>query len=91
MIQDGKRFKGPVELVQHHERILDGFLTRPRLACDRQPDQPPMAWPGVTMHELEMIIIDKASNSKVCGGKYFFMVAGGGGGVVCVVFCNTNS
>ena len=60
MIQDGKKFKGPVELVQHHERVLDGFLTRPTKACERHPEQQPMAWPGVTMLELEQCILEKA-------------------------------
>ena len=68
MIQDGKLFKGPVELVQHHEKVLDGFLTKPTHPCERTPEQVPMAWPGVTMLELEQAIIDKAvsMNLTVC-------------------------
>ena len=62
MIQEGKKFKGPVELVLHHERVLDGFLTKPSVACERLPDQPPMAWPGVTMNELELALLEKADS-----------------------------
>ena len=62
MIQDGKRFKGPVELINHHEKQLDGFLTKPTLPCERNRDQVPMAWPGVTMLELERALIEKAES-----------------------------
>ena len=62
MIQDGKPFAGPVELIQHHEMVLDGFLTRPTKPCERLPDQAPMAWPGVTMLDLEKLLIDKADS-----------------------------
>lgn len=70
MIQDGKRFKGPVELVEHHQKILDGFLTRPTVACERQADQQPMAWPGVTMFDLEAILHDKTQNMVVSSFLY---------------------
>ena len=60
MIQDGRQFAGPVELVQHHQRNLDGFLCKPTVPCERASDQQPMAWPGVTMLELEMALVEKA-------------------------------
>ena len=60
MIQDGKKFKGPVELIEHHKKVLDGFLTRPNTPCERKPEQVPMAWPGVTMLELDKAILEKA-------------------------------
>ncbi len=62
MIQDGKRFKGPVELIAHHERQLDGFLTKPTIPCERKSEQVPMAWPYVTMLELERALIEKAES-----------------------------
>ena len=65
MIQDGKKFIGPIELVQHHEKVLDGFLTKPTIPCERQLDQQPMAWPLVTMFELEQALIEKAMSMKL--------------------------
>ena len=52
MIQDGKSFPGPVELIQHHKQTLDGFLTKPKIPCERPPGYP-IAWPGVTYLQLE--------------------------------------
>ena len=65
MIQDGKRFRGPVELINHHEKQLDGFLTKPTLPCERKCEQVPMAWPGITMLELERALIEKADSLKL--------------------------
>ena len=61
MIQDGRPFPGPVELVKHHQQHLDGFLTKPTQPCERTSNQEPMAWPGVTMIDLELALNQKAS------------------------------
>ena len=76
MIQDGKRFRGPVELINHHEKQLDGFLTKPTLPCERNLDQVPMAWPGVTMLELERALIEKAEslNLQVNKNRLYYRV-----------------
>ena len=60
MIQDGRKFKDPIELVNHHKRCLDGFLTRPNFPCNRPDGTAPYAWPGVTMVELEKHLLAKA-------------------------------
>jgi len=60
MIPDGRKFPGPVELIQHHSQYLDGFLTKPRVPCARPNGTVPMAWPGVTMLELEQILLEEA-------------------------------
>jgi len=60
MIPDGRNFAGPVELIQHHSQYLDGFLTKPRFPCSRPNGTVPMAWPGVTMLELEQILLEEA-------------------------------
>jgi len=60
MIQDGRRFSGPVELISHHKHNLDGFLTKPRIPCMRPDGVVPMAWPGISMLELEQLVIEKA-------------------------------
>ncbi len=65
MIQDGQKFLGPVELIRHHGHILDGFLTKPAIACNRRSDQLPMAWPSVTYLELEQALYDEAERRKL--------------------------
>jgi len=60
MIQDGRRFPGPIELISHHKHNLDGFLTKPRTPCIRPEGVVPMAWPGISMLELEQLVIEKA-------------------------------
>ena len=60
MIQDGRRFSGPVELINHHKHNLDGFLTKPRIPCILPEGVVPMAWPGISMLELEQLVIEKA-------------------------------
>ena len=65
MIPDGRRFPGPVELIHHHSQYLDGFLTKPKIPCARPNGMVPMAWPGVTMLELEQILLEEASNQKL--------------------------
>ena len=63
MIPDGRKFAGPVELIQHHSQYLDGFLTKPRIPCARPNGTVPMAWPGVTMLELEQILLEEAETT----------------------------
>lgn len=65
MIPDGRPFPGPVELIHHHSQYLDGFLTKPRVPCSRPDGAAPMAWPGVTMLELEMILLEEAEKQKI--------------------------
>jgi len=63
MIPDGRKFPGPVELIQHHSQYLDGFLTKPTIPCARPAGTVPMAWPGVTMLELEQILLEEAETT----------------------------
>ena len=63
MIPDGRKFPGPVELIQHHSQYLDGFLTKPKTPCARPNGTVPMAWPGVTMLELEQILLEEAEST----------------------------
>jgi len=64
MIPDGRRFPGPVELIKHHSTYLDGFLTKPKIPCARPNGVAPMAWPEVTMLELEQILVEEAVEKK---------------------------
>jgi len=69
MIEDGRPFVGPVELIHHHSRFLDGFVTKPTIPCQRPPDVAPLAWPGFTMLELEVELLEEAKKTgikKVC-------------------------
>jgi len=65
MIPDGRKFPGPVELIHHHSKYLDGFLTKPKIPCARPNGTVPMAWPGVTMLELEQILLEEAESQKL--------------------------
>lgn len=65
MIQDGKRFAGPVELIEHHTQNLDGFITMPQHPCNRLPFQPPVAFRGMTYTDLENELLIKAESIKV--------------------------
>nr|KAG5713979.1 hypothetical protein BaRGS_020307 [Batillaria attramentaria] len=52
-IPEGKPFRGPVELIQHYQANMDGFVTHPRTPCNRLPSQAPVAFRGITYHQLE--------------------------------------
>ncbi|KAJ8306172.1 hypothetical protein KUTeg_016717 [Tegillarca granosa] len=64
MIQDGKRFVGPIELIEHHRQHLDGFITMPQHPCNRLPFQPPVAFRGMTYTDLENELLLKAESIK---------------------------
>jgi len=69
MILDGRPFAGPVELIHHHSRYLDGFVTKPTIECQRPDGVAPLAWPGFTMLELEFELLEEAKKQgikKVC-------------------------
>lgn len=52
-IPEGKPFQGPFELIQYYQKHADGFVTQPRLPCNRLPSQAPVAFRGITYHQLE--------------------------------------
>lgn len=65
MIQDGRKFPGPVELIHHHSRFVDGFVTKPTIQCQRPKDVAPLAWPGFTMLELEFELLEEANKDGI--------------------------
>jgi len=65
MIQDGRPFAGPVELIHHHSHFLDGFITKPTIACERPDGLAPLAWPGFTMLELEFELLEEAKKRRI--------------------------
>ena len=52
-IEDGKRFPGPVELVNHHQHALDGLLTRLTGPCNRLPGVPPKTFSGANQEHIK--------------------------------------
>ena len=52
-IEDGKKFPGPVELVQHHYRALDGLLTKLTEPCNRLPGVPPKTFSGANQEHIK--------------------------------------
>ena len=52
-IEDGKRFPGPVELVQYHTTKLDGLLTTLRTPCSRAYGVEPRGFRFVSAKEMK--------------------------------------
>ena len=52
-IEDGKRFPGPVELVQYHATKLDGLLTTLRTPCSRAMGVEPRGFRFVSAKEMK--------------------------------------
>lgn len=52
-IPEGKAFPGPAELILHYQQHMDGFITQPKIACNRLPSQAPVAFRGITYYQLE--------------------------------------
>lgn len=78
MIPDGRPFPGPVELIHHHSRYLDGFVTKPTVACQRPDGVAPLAWPGFTMLELEFELLEEAKKKgikKVSAGQRMITIS----------------
>ncbi|PAA59508.1 hypothetical protein BOX15_Mlig030200g1, partial [Macrostomum lignano] len=60
-IPNGKRFPGPVELINHHANHLDGFLTLARLPCNRAQGSSPFVLQGVTQDDIGRALVAKAT------------------------------
>lgn len=71
MIPSGKRFSGPVELIEHHILQKDGIITLLTVGCDRPPNQVPVAFRGMTYSDLEHELITKANSIRVKFPVYF--------------------
>ena len=52
-IEDGKRFPGPVELLQYHTTKLDGLLTTLRTPCSRAYGVEPRGFRFVSAKEMK--------------------------------------
>ena len=56
---------GPVELIHHHMDSRDGIITKLEIACDRSNQQLPIAFRGMTYHDLEQELMRKAESIRV--------------------------
>ncbi|KAH9488826.1 hypothetical protein Btru_058717 [Bulinus truncatus] len=52
MIAEGQTFKDPVELIQHYKTHKTGFVTIPKIPCQRSPEQKAVAFRGVSYEDL---------------------------------------
>ena len=53
MINGGKKYPGPVELINHHKSNADGMVVRAKHPCPRSGIEGPYIWPGVTMADIK--------------------------------------
>jgi len=60
MIENGKRFNSPVELIEYHRTHRDGLLTYPTIPCTRAPGESYIVFRGVSSVDLENILLEKA-------------------------------
>lgn len=60
MIENGKKFPGPVELLEYHRTHRDGLLTYPTIPCTRAPNESYVVFRGVSSADLEHILLEKA-------------------------------
>ena len=51
-IEDGPRFFGPVELVHHHMKKLDGLLAKLSIPCNRPEGVPPRTFSGINQEQV---------------------------------------
>lgn len=52
MVSEGSPFSDPVSLIEHYQTMKNGFITIPRVPCNRQPDQEAIAFRGLSVKEL---------------------------------------
>ncbi|XP_067935043.1 tyrosine-protein kinase ZAP-70-like isoform X2 [Watersipora subatra] len=69
MIENGKRFPGPVELLEYHRTHRDGLLTYPTNPCSRSPNESYVVFRGVSSAELDAILLDKARELGIKGNR----------------------
>ena len=59
-IPEGIPFASPVELIEFYQSHADGFITKLTRACTRLPGQSPVAFRGITYHQLEKALLIEA-------------------------------
>ncbi|KAF6025752.1 SYK [Bugula neritina] len=69
MIENGKKFISPVELIEYHRTHRDGLLTYPTIPCNRGPTQSYVVFRGISSIDLEQKLIEKARELGIRGTK----------------------
>ncbi|XP_055956360.1 tyrosine-protein kinase SYK-like [Patella vulgata] len=64
VIPQGRKFPGPVELIEHYKNYLEGFVTAPTIPCERDPSQQAIAFRGMTYSDLEKEMTVRAKAIK---------------------------
>ena len=65
MIENGKKFTGPVELIEYHRTHRDGLLTYPTVSCSRAPNESYVVFRGVSSADLEHVLLEKAKEMGI--------------------------
>ena len=65
MIENGKKFPGPVELIEYHRTQRDGLLTYPTVSCSRAPNESYVVFRGVSSADLEHVLLEKAKEKGI--------------------------
>ena len=52
MVSEGSPFPDPLSLIEYYQTMKNGFITTPKLPCNRQPDQEAIAFRGLSVREL---------------------------------------
>ena len=66
MIPDGKTFKTPVEFISRHQAFKDNLITKLETPCCRLEGQLPVAFRGVSYHQLEKELVLEAKKMVCC-------------------------
>ncbi|KAI8773425.1 tyrosine-protein kinase SYK [Biomphalaria glabrata] len=74
MIAEGLTFRDPIELIEHYQTHKTGFVTVPKIPCQRSPDQDAIAFRGVSYQDLHNHMKATAKNlnaslSQALGAK----------------------
>lgn len=59
-IQDGAKFSSPIELVQYHNKKVDGLLTTLQNPCRRRAGQPPQGYRFISHEEMQKTMREAA-------------------------------
>ncbi|RUS75078.1 hypothetical protein EGW08_017155 [Elysia chlorotica] len=52
IVSEGSPFSDPLSLIEHYQTMKNGFITTPKVPCNRQPEQEAIAFRGLSVKEL---------------------------------------
>lgn len=68
-IENGKKFPGPIELIAYHQQHRDGLVTYPTKPYNRPNGKSYVVFRGVSSHELDRMLLEKAMELKTPNAK----------------------